>query len=217
MWLWTVRMSFSVAPAYRHQMEVDRQEVFADDVEPGCRQQMVNVGDASGDRVLDRDHRQFGLALLDRREAVLEGRAGHRLVAGIDFAAGQVGIRSGFPLEHDLLRTRHVLLRLSAGDFGTSSRFRRAGHSGHVPARRPANCARAFRGRPACRRRAAPSRRSRRRSASRPRAPATARAFPASRAATAARRRSGRARRAGRRRGRCGDRAGRPPRGRWHA
>ena len=74
---------------------------------PEVGQQMVDVGDAAGDRVLDRDHGEVGLAVLDRGEAVLEGRAGHRLVVGIDLAAGEVGIGAGLALEHDLLETRH--------------------------------------------------------------------------------------------------------------
>ena len=48
-----------------------------------------------------------GLPLLDRGEAVLEGRAGHGLVVGIDLLAGEVGIGSGLALEHDLLETGH--------------------------------------------------------------------------------------------------------------
>ena len=39
-----------------------RQEVLADDVEVGVRQQVVDVGDAAGERVLDRDHAEIGLA-----------------------------------------------------------------------------------------------------------------------------------------------------------
>ena len=107
MWLWTDLMSFSGAPLDRHELEMDRQEMLADDVEAGGRQQMVDVGDAAGERILDRDHGELGLALLDRGEAVLEGRAGHGLVVGIDLLAGEVGVGSGLALEHDLLETRH--------------------------------------------------------------------------------------------------------------
>src|ERR1700747_1782455 len=68
---------------------------------------MVNVGDAAGDRVFDRDHAEFGLAAVDRRECVFEGRARHRLVVRIDVARGEVGVRSRLALEHDLLGCRH--------------------------------------------------------------------------------------------------------------
>jgi hypothetical protein len=64
---------------------------------------MVNVGDAAGDRVLDRDHAEIDVAGGERGEAILEGRAGHRLVIRIGFAAGEMRIRPRFPLEDDLL------------------------------------------------------------------------------------------------------------------
>src|SRR5438445_669334 len=68
---------------------------------------MVNVGDAAGDRVFDRDHAEFGLAAVDRGKCVFEGRARHRLVVRIGVARGEVGVRSRFALEHDLLGCRH--------------------------------------------------------------------------------------------------------------
>ena len=66
----------------RQQLKMDRQKGLADDVQVGGRQQVVNVGDPAGDRVLDRDHAEFGRAVAQRREGVLEGRAGQRLVIG---------------------------------------------------------------------------------------------------------------------------------------
>ena len=60
MWLWTLLMSFSVAPLTRHQLEMDRQEMLADDVQAASRQQVVDVGDAAGERILDRDHGEVG-------------------------------------------------------------------------------------------------------------------------------------------------------------
>src|SRR5229473_240385 len=62
---------------------------------------MVNVGDAPGDRVLDRDHREFRLAPRDGGEAVLEGGAGPRFVIGIGLATGDVRVRAGLALEDD--------------------------------------------------------------------------------------------------------------------
>ena len=60
--------------ARRHQLMMDRQETFADDEQAGLRQQMMDVGDAAGDRILDRDHAEIGLARGDRGQRVLEGR-----------------------------------------------------------------------------------------------------------------------------------------------
>ena len=48
--------------ARRHQLVMDRQEPFADDEQAGLRQQMMDIGDAAGDRVFDRDHAEVGFA-----------------------------------------------------------------------------------------------------------------------------------------------------------
>ena len=86
----------------RHQLIADRQEPFGDDVQVRVRHQMMDVGDPAGDRILDRDHAEIDLAAGQRREAILEGRAGHRLVIRIGFAAGEMRIRPRFALEDDL-------------------------------------------------------------------------------------------------------------------
>ena len=78
---------------------------LADDVQVRRRQQVVDVGDAAGDRVLDRDHAEFGRAVLQRREGVLEGRAGQGLEVGKIVGAGDMRIGAGFALiGDDLLR-----------------------------------------------------------------------------------------------------------------
>ena len=87
--------------ARRHQLMMDRLEPFADDEQAGLRQQMVDVGDAAGHRILDRDHAEIGLARADRGERVLEGRAGQRLGVGIGFDDGEVGVRARLALECD--------------------------------------------------------------------------------------------------------------------
>ena len=89
-------------PLERKQLVADRQERLGDDVQAGTRHQVVDVGDPAGHRVLDRDHAEIGLAARHRVERVLEGRARHRVGVGIGLLAGDVGIRSGLALEHDL-------------------------------------------------------------------------------------------------------------------
>ncbi len=86
---------------WRHQMKVDWQEVLGDDVEAGVRQQVMDVGDAAGDRILDRDHCVARLALLHEADGVLEGRARHRFASRIHFIAGDVGVGAGFALVGD--------------------------------------------------------------------------------------------------------------------
>ena len=76
----------------RHQAVLDALEMLGDDLEPGVRQQAVQVGDAAGDRVLDRDHRQLRLAGLDGGHRRLEGRARQGRHVGKGRTAGHVGV-----------------------------------------------------------------------------------------------------------------------------
>ena len=80
---------------------MDRQEPFADDEQAGRRQQMMDVGDAAGDRILDRDHAEIGLARGDRGQRVLEGRARQRLGVRIGLDDGDMGIGARLALECD--------------------------------------------------------------------------------------------------------------------
>src|SRR5512135_1496824 len=74
---------------------------------------MMDVGDAAGDRIFDRNHAEVDVARGQRREAVLEGRAGHRLVIRIGFAAGEMRIRTRLSLKDDLLLS-HDFTRLKS-------------------------------------------------------------------------------------------------------
>jgi len=58
---------------------------------------MMNVGDAAGHRILDRDHAEVGLARGDRGQRILEGRAGHRLGVGIGLGDRDMGMAPGSP------------------------------------------------------------------------------------------------------------------------
>ena len=186
--------------ARRHQLMMDRQEPFADDEQAGLRQQMMDIGDAAGDRVLDRDHAEVGFARGDRGQRVLEGRAGQRLGVGIGLGDGDMGIRARLALECDF----HGFGRCFGHGAPCISR------SGFSPV-----CGGWFRGRPGYRRRAARCRRWRYRSACRPPAPATVRASPAAPAARAAAPRNAPAPRGDRHRGRCDGSAARRPRAPW--
>ena len=77
--------------------------MLADDVQAGIRHQVVDVGDAAGHRVLDRDHAERGLAGTDRGEGIFEGGAGQRLAVGIGVAEREVRVGARLALEHDLL------------------------------------------------------------------------------------------------------------------
>src|SRR5499426_4188192 len=94
--------------AGRHQLIADGQEPFGDDMQARRRHQVVDVGDAAGDRVLDRDHAEVRLAGGDHRQRVFEGRTRHRLAARIGLASGDVRIGARLALKHDLLRLTHA-------------------------------------------------------------------------------------------------------------
>ena len=93
--------------ARRHQLMADRQKVFADDEQPGLRQQVMNVGDTAGHRILDRDHAEIGVARRDRGQRILEGGAGQRLGIGIGVGDRDMGIRAGLALECDFHGAGH--------------------------------------------------------------------------------------------------------------
>jgi hypothetical protein len=86
-----------------HQLEMDRHEIFADDVELRFGQQMVYVCDPAGDGVLNRDHRQVGLALSKRVERILEGGAGQRLQIRKHVTAGHVRVGAILALKGDAI------------------------------------------------------------------------------------------------------------------
>ena len=52
---------------WRHELMLDAQKVFANDVKTGVRHQVVHVGNASGQRVFDGDHGERCVALRSRR------------------------------------------------------------------------------------------------------------------------------------------------------
>ena len=158
---------------HRQQLVPHRHEMLADDVQVRIRHQVVDVGDAAGDRVLDRDHAERRFARRDRGERVLEGRARQRLRVRIDLADREMRVRAGLALECDL--------HLCHGPVSPT-----------VPMRVNACRARGAPSRdlPACRRRAARCRRPWRRSACRPPARGAARAARAVRAARASARRT---------------------------
>ena len=85
----------------RHQGELDAQEVLADDVQVGVGQEVVDVGHPAGDRVVDRDHGQLGVATLDGSEHVLERGTGHRLPVGVVQLGHHVGVGARLALVGD--------------------------------------------------------------------------------------------------------------------
>ena len=189
----------------RHQLVAHAQEVLADDVQAGIRQQVVDVGDAPRHRVLDRDHGVARIARSSPPPAHPRRWRRPRLQVGKHLAAGQV--RVGARLALVGRRARSARLRSRRGRaLGLGRSRRRFRFSvGHGAAMAMAGGCEALRqpgqqsgGRARDRREYRPERNgvndASRRCACRPPARAAARAARASRAARAAATRSARAR-----------------------
>ena len=180
--------------AHAEELVMHRHEMLADDRKLRGRQQMVDVGDAAGQGVLDRDHARSASPEVDRLEAILEGRLRHRLAIGKDLQAGDVGVGARLALE-DHARLRQSALPYLPSPSTARARSRSAGVStpngtssmSVTSIRMPASSARN------CSRRSRFSR------------------------GSAAAPRSARAPRDDRRRCRCGGRAAPRPRARWRA
>jgi hypothetical protein len=92
---------FQPNPRVGHQLEVDRLEPFADDLQARGGQEVVHVGDPPRDGVLHRDHAELAAAGLHRFERLLEGGAGDRLQLGKGRGAGLVAVGAQLALEGD--------------------------------------------------------------------------------------------------------------------
>jgi hypothetical protein len=77
---------------HRHQLMLKGQEELADDVQALDRHQMMDVGDAAGDRVFDRDHREIRRAFVHSGERILEGGLVDGFPVWEHFGAGDVRI-----------------------------------------------------------------------------------------------------------------------------
>jgi len=77
----------------------------------------VDVGDATGDRIFDRDHAEVGGAVLERGEGVLEGRARQRDHVGL-YAYRRAALERFVSLAPSYLERREKLEQLRALEAG---------------------------------------------------------------------------------------------------
>ena len=89
---------------HREQVRVHPHEMLTDDVEARLGQEVVDVGDPPVGRVLDRQHREVGPALLDRGDRTLEAVAREAVEEGKRLVAGLVRIGAARALERDPAR-----------------------------------------------------------------------------------------------------------------
>ena len=97
------RLQLASLRRQRHQLMAHAQEMLADDVQAGIRQQMMDVGDAAGDRVLDRDHGEPRSPPSTAASASSKVGQASGSMLGIDVAAGEVGVGAGLALKGDLV------------------------------------------------------------------------------------------------------------------
>jgi len=62
---------------HRQQLVTYRHEMLGDDMQPGSGHQMMDVGDPAGDRILDRNHAEIGVARGEGKKTLLECSAGY--------------------------------------------------------------------------------------------------------------------------------------------
>ncbi len=81
------------------QLVPDRHETLAYNVEPAFGDDVMHVGDAAKDGILDRDHRIARLAFAYRGKCVLKACTGQRLLPRKRCARRNVRIGPGFALK----------------------------------------------------------------------------------------------------------------------
>ena len=85
----------------REQLMTHPLEMLGDDMQARMRQEMMDVGDAPGHGILDRDHGELGGPALYGGQRVLEGGTGKRLHARIGVERGKMRIGARLALEGD--------------------------------------------------------------------------------------------------------------------
>src|ERR1700722_16504315 len=98
---------FDAGAGNRQQLKMDGQEGLANNMQPGRRQERMNVGHAPGDRVFDRNHGEVGRAVLQGRERVLESGAGQWGQIRKVLRAGDMRIGPGLALISNGTRRLH--------------------------------------------------------------------------------------------------------------
>ena len=85
------------------QVEADPQVVLADNVQIGLGEQDVDIGNAAGNGILDRNHCQLGLAVFHHGEGIFEAGARNGFHLGETLHAGHVRVGAGLALVGNLL------------------------------------------------------------------------------------------------------------------
>src|SRR5262245_26423602 len=85
----------------REQLMAHALEMLGDDMKSRMGKEVMDIGDAAGHRILDRDQGELGLAGFYRSDGILEGGAGKRLHARISILRGEMRIGPRLALKGD--------------------------------------------------------------------------------------------------------------------
>ncbi len=80
----------NVRARHGEELVMDAKKIFADHMEVGGRQEMVDISDTARHGIIDGDHGKGRLAIFHGLEGILEGAAGQRLETGIGLDAGDM-------------------------------------------------------------------------------------------------------------------------------
>ena len=95
------------------QMMIDALEMFADNKQIGIRQQVMNIGDPAGHRIIDGNHGKLGPTVKNGGKGIFKSMAWQGFHLRVDGPAGKVRIGPGSALEGDsFVCVRHLLLSL---------------------------------------------------------------------------------------------------------
>jgi len=90
---------FDSHPRQNHQLKPDRQKIFADDMQIGFRQQMMDISHPSGEGIIDRDHGKISHAIAQRRKSIEKCLTRQRLHLREHIPASRIRIGAIFPLK----------------------------------------------------------------------------------------------------------------------
>ena len=106
-WLIAVFTADKLRALHTQKLQMDRQEVFAEDIETGLRQQMMDVRDTAVQRIFYGNDANIGLAAAHRIDGIFKRRLRYGVAVRQRLACGLVAERTQLALERHRLRARN--------------------------------------------------------------------------------------------------------------
>ncbi len=98
------RLADTIARSDPHQRVADRQEMLARDHQPRFREQEMDIGDAAVERILDRNDRAVGAAVLHRVDRIGKVETGQRQAVRKCLGRRDMAVGAGRALKRDRAR-----------------------------------------------------------------------------------------------------------------